>query len=915
MSTGELHPSADTPTVLDARPAHQHPRQIGPYKILSVLGEGGMGIVYAAEQRSPVHRTVALKIIKLGMDTRDVVARFEAERQALAMMDHPSVARVYDAGSTETGRPYFAMELVRGVPITSYCDDHRLTTRQRLELFIDVCEAVQHAHMKGVIHRDLKPTNVLVVEVNGKPVPKVIDFGVAKAISHRLTERTLFTEHGQLVGTPEYMSPEQAEKAGLDVDTRTDVYSLGVMLYELLTGTLPFDSSTLRMAGYGEIQRIIRETDPPRPSTRLSRLGRIADHLAERRQESAQTLTGMLRRELEWIPLRAMRKDRTTRYASAAELAEDLRRYLDGRPLRAAPESTIYRMRKFVRRNRVPVATAAMFVLLLFGGIVATTVQAIRATRAEHRERDRAADVRRFANKMIFDLHGDIEKLPGSAPAVRKLMTTSLAYLDKIGAETSNDPEVIRDCAVAYMQLGDIQGNPNTNNTGDTVSAIDCFRRAKALAERGVKIDPKSLKARQTFADVRLKLADMMEQSGDYTSALREFQVVHDEYEALARSNPADFVYRHNALITLSRIANAQRQTGESAGAVATYRKQLDGARRLVADFRDPKFATDARDFLGTALGQLGIALNDAGDSGAALAVQEEAVGVKEELCRVDPDNANFRWRLCNGLLSLADTYDNLDRKDKALESQMKALEIIRRMIRADPDNARLQTSLGQGLLRFANLKAQTDRLDDAAKSYGEAIDVYQRILKTSPNDRSAQQMLIVTYGDNAELLAKRGDVRGALREYQKTLDLLAPLVTAEPGNHILVAGIAYSQSNMGRILIDHDEPAQALAYLRPAVETNERIAAADPANGVQMRNTLEARVRLADALVGAGATKDVTREQRQSFLAEARDLYARSRDGFTALRDKRLLPPALQDVPDQITRKLTALDAPTTRP
>src|SRR3954451_1104933 len=316
-----------------------HPQQIGPYRVLEVVGQGGMGVVYKAEQRSPIQRTVALKVIKLGMDTLEFIARFEQERQALAMMNHPNVARVYDAGATEAGRPYLVMEFVSGEPITVYCDRHHLDTRQRLELFTQACEAIQHAHQKAIIHRDLKPSNILVTSVANKPQVKVIDFGVAKAISQRLTERTMFTATGHLIGTPEFMSPEQAEVSSADIDTRSDIYSLGVVLYELLIGTLPVDPHTMRSAAYAEIQRIIREVDPPRPSTRLSSLGNeAASEIAKRRRTQVEALTRELRSELEWIPLKAMRKERTERYQTSVELAEDIRNYLSNLPLRAGPE-------------------------------------------------------------------------------------------------------------------------------------------------------------------------------------------------------------------------------------------------------------------------------------------------------------------------------------------------------------------------------------------------------------------------------------------------------------------------------------------------------------------------------------------------------------------------------------------------
>jgi serine/threonine protein kinase len=361
--------------------------QIGPYRLLQVLGEGGFGVVYLAERREPMVQRVAIKIVKPGMDSRAVVARFEQERQALAVMDHPHVARVLDGGVTPSGRPYFVMEHVKGDPITRFADRERLTIKQRLELFLPVCEAVHHAHMKGIIHRDLKPSNILVNPgAEGRsPIVKVIDFGVAKAISHTLTDKTIFTEQGQIIGTPEYMSPEQAEMGATDIDTRADVYSLGVVLYELLSGTLPFEAKSLRAAGYAEIQRIIREVDAPRPSTKLNTTDdQTGAAIAKARLADRERIASELRRELEWIPLKALRKDRARRYASAESLGADVRRYLDGKPLEAAPESRAYLFRKFVRRNRATVFAGCAVAIALLAGAGATFWQArVAAARAD----------------------------------------------------------------------------------------------------------------------------------------------------------------------------------------------------------------------------------------------------------------------------------------------------------------------------------------------------------------------------------------------------------------------------------------------------------------------------------------------------------------------------------------------------
>ena len=465
----------------DVRAPRQEPTFIGPYRVLQRIGEGGMGIVYRCEQREPVRRTVAVKVIKVGMDTREVIARFNAERQALSLMNHPNVARALDAGVSEPGRPYFAMEYVAGVALTKYCDDNRLKTADRLALFIPVCQAVQHAHQKGIIHRDLKPSNILVTLIDGQPVPKIIDFGIAKAANLALTQQTLFTQIGAMIGTPEYMSPEQAQTSGMDVDTRTDIYSLGVILYELLTGALPFDPSEFRQLGLDGIARVIRESQPRRPSTRLARLsagpqagngnGSAAaapaagastpvpadprqTSAAERRGTDARSLVRELRGDLDWIVMKAMEKDRARRYDTANGLAMDLRRYLAHEPVTARPPTTWYRLSRLARRRRGTVAAVAAIALSLILGITATSIATVRAWAAERQTNEKNADLKR-ALEAAERARATAKQETVKATTVGGFLQDVLAPPERAGDELVRDAKVVDLLARAQQEVGE----------------------------------------------------------------------------------------------------------------------------------------------------------------------------------------------------------------------------------------------------------------------------------------------------------------------------------------------------------------------------------------------------------------------------------------------------------------------------
>jgi tetratricopeptide (TPR) repeat protein/tRNA A-37 threonylcarbamoyl transferase component Bud32 len=517
--------------------------RIGRYKLLQEIGEGGMGSVWMAEQEVPVRRRVALKVVKLGMDTKQVIARFEAERQALALMDHPNIARVLDAGATDTGRPFFVMELVRGVPITEYCDQNNLSPQQRLELFIPVCKAIQHAHQKGIIHRDIKPSNILVTLHDGVPVPKVIDFGIAKAVDQPLTEKTLFTRFEQFMGTPAYMSPEQAEMSGLDIDTRSDIYALGVLLYELLTGKPPFDPDALVKSGVDAMRKTIREVEPPRPSTRLSTLA-AADltAIARKRGTEPARLSALVRGDLDWIVMKCLEKDRTRRYETANGLAMDVARYLDNEPVAARPPSTAYRFQKAFRRHKLAFAAGGAVIAALILGVIGTTVGFVRAERqrrvaeaAQHLAQENFDQARAAVGDLLAVSDEDLYDLPGMQPLRVKLMRAAIDRYTPFLDRPSADPAPRAELARLYAKYAfTAEGNGADRKT----VAVPAYESALAIQQQLVHEHPESRSLRSDLGWTYIFYA----WNGDFRAAKTQ-QICAQAvtvFEALVREGPDD---------------------------------------------------------------------------------------------------------------------------------------------------------------------------------------------------------------------------------------------------------------------------------------------------------------------------------------------------------------------------------------
>jgi serine/threonine protein kinase/tetratricopeptide (TPR) repeat protein len=743
---------------------------IGPYKLMELIGEGGMGLVFVAEQQQPVRRRVALKVIKPGMDTRAVVARFEAERQALALMDHPNIAQVHDGGVTPTGRPYFVMELVKGTPITQFCDEHRLTTRERLELFLHVCGAVQHAHHKGIIHRDIKPTNVMVVSHDGTPVVKVIDFGVAKSIGQQLTDKTVYTQFVQLVGTPLYMSPEQAGESGLDVDTRSDIYSLGVLLYELLTGTTPFNKERLKEASYEEIRRIIREEEPPKPSTRISTLGQAASTVSIQRRSDPTHLRQMIRGELDWVVMKCLEKDRNRRYETANGLAMDVQRYLHDEPVLACPPSAGYRLRKFARKYRTLLRIAGAFVLLLVLGSVVSIWQAVRATRAEVRalkeqeqalkERDRAEKSFHMARDAVDQLFTKVSQSPKlKAQPMEKfrkeLLQLAKEFYNRFVNEEFDAPGVRHDLGLAYLRLAEID-----RGLGDYPAAEDSLGKAISTFRELLRDEPGKAEYEHDRGAGYAALAQVYFDKGQMEKADAAFEQALAIQEPQAAAYPEMAEYQYALAKTYRALGYMHGRLARVDSALKRHQQALDILNKLVRDHR----TTEYQSLLATTQMNLANTYNTKGWFDEAEPLLKEAQRIYEQLVH-DPANAlpEHRESLGQCLAILGMAYRGQAQTKKAEEAQQRALEILEKLSKEHPgvldylyDVGRCYVELGQTALRGGQFDA-TVAIND------KAIEILRSLVKKDYG--AAGPSLLKARTVRALGLAARGDHAQATAE------------------------------------------------------------------------------------------------------------------------------------------------------
>jgi eukaryotic-like serine/threonine-protein kinase len=751
------------------------------FHLIRKLGEGGMGQVWLAEQTSPVRRSVALKLIKAGMYDESVVRRFQAERQSLAIMDHPAIAKVFDAGATPQGQPFFVMEYVPGAPITEYCDQKKLKIAERLELFIQACEGVQHAHQKAIIHRDLKPANILVVEVDGKPVPRIIDFGLAKAMTPHADGETLFTQMGHFVGTPGYMSPEQADPGVKDIDTRTDVYSLGAILYLLLAGAQPLDSKTGERLPLDELLRRLREEEPPSPSTRVSGDRNTPGATAAARGTVPKQLAALLRGDLDWITMKALEKDRSRRYGTPSELAADIRRYLNHEAVSARPASAAYRLGKYVRRHQALVAGVATVAVVLVAGVAVSTFEAIRARQAQRvalQERDiaqrRFDDVHKLAREVIFNLQNQLAAIPGTTQARKDLLAVAINYLDALAKDATADRALQGELAAAYLRVGEIQFSPGTQNLGDLPAAMESYSKAERLTQALVAHDSTG-RAKRLLVEVLIAQAATARYGNQPEIAAAKAMEALALARERARSDPMN--------------EDAQFQLGNALQCAGNYGNTKDRIPYLVGEAsvfegmlaRNPNNPSQQRN---AALAHKYVAgrLITMGDLDSAFAHLKRAQELDESVLRAAPNDPGNKMALAIDLSQWAEYYQGKNDIAKAIEYTRASLTIRRELAAADPKDTWAKDKLSYILTRLGDLQLSVSALD-ALASYKEARSIAEQLQTQSLR---AERLAISTSG-MGKAYRKLGDVQRSCAAYAESMKLYREVLKSSPDD----AGLA----------------------------------------------------------------------------------------------------------------------------
>jgi eukaryotic-like serine/threonine-protein kinase len=857
--------------------------RIGPYEVVGEIGRGGMGAVYRAV-RADVHyrKQVAIKLIRGGGGSDLVLRRFVHERQILANLDHPNIARLLDGGATADGSPYLVMEHIEGRRLDEYCDAARLGLPPRLALFRQVCAAVHYAHQNLVVHRDIKPGNIL---VTAEGVPKLLDFGIAKLLAPDLSSAAAeMTAVDQRVMTPDYASPEQVR--GDPITTASDVYSLGVLLYELLSGRRPYYVGTLTLR---EMEKVVCEREPPPPSAALEGESAVPgvpspDAIGRARDSPPHRLRRALMGDLDNIVLKALRKEPARRYASVEQLSEDVLRYLEARPVGARPDTVGYRAAKFVRRHKAGVAAAALVVLSLVGGIVATTHQARVARSERSRAERRFGDVRRLANSLMFELHDAIQNLEGATPARALLVKRASEYLDSLAAESGGDASLQRELATAYEKVGDIQGDPYSASLGDTGSALASHRKSLAIRE--------SLAAGGGAGDVRAELAsshgklgDILWVTGDWKGALAAYEKARAIHQALA-GDPSDAKAQYALLLDHQSIGDTLLEMGDLAGALDHQKQALQICSRIEGRSHEPLW----RRRLATSEVKVADVLVRRGDVTPALESYRKAAATLEELSAADPNNAQLRTLLGNTYQRLGEGLRRNGEPLASLEVFGKGLALGERQLAADPTNAVLRRNLAGFHSTTCTALADAGRYGDAVDSCGKALGMAEALARSDPGNAQSRRDVAITQEEVARALLGGGRTAEAERASRKSVALAEAILAADATSAEARDDLFDAYQGLGRVLAATHRPDEALAAERKALALAEGLLAESPTNDDFRLGLAEIHFDLGRTCAAQAAQPTMEVAARRERWREAKGWFERSRDGYQQLRARGLL-------------------------